>query len=84
MLRERIAFSSPALAPPLEPRMTAPEVVMTAKYAALAPWWHTYTDEDRDRALELLDHFRVRAPRRSPVAAHCPRANASACSWRAR
>ena len=56
-LRERIAFSSPALAAALEPRMTAAEVVMTAKYAALAPWWHTYTDADRDRALELLAHF---------------------------
>ena len=33
------------------------EVVMTAKYAALAPWWHTYTDADRDRAVALLAHF---------------------------
>jgi iron complex transport system ATP-binding protein len=56
-LRERIAFSSPALAAALEPRMTAAEVVMTAKYAALAPWWHTYTDADRDRAHALLAHF---------------------------
>ena len=56
-LRERIAFSSPALAAALEPRMTAAEVVMTAKYAALAPWWHTYTDADRDRAVALLAHF---------------------------
>ena len=30
---------------------------MTAKYAALAPWWHTYTDADRDRAVALLAHF---------------------------
>ena len=37
--------------------MTAAEVVMTAKYAALAPWWHTYTDADRDRAHTLLAHF---------------------------
>jgi len=37
-LRERIAFSSPALAARLEPSMTALEVVMTARYAALAPW----------------------------------------------
>ena len=64
-LRERIAFSSPALGAALEPRMTAAEVVMTAKYAALAPWWHTYTPADRARALELLDHFRAR-----PLADH--------------
>ena len=60
-LRERIAFSSPALVAALEPRMTASEVVMTAKYAALAPWWHTYTAADRARALELLEHFRAEA-----------------------
>ena len=57
-LRERIAFSSPALAAKLEPSMTAAEVVMTARYAALAPWWHRYTAADRARALELLDEWR--------------------------
>lgn len=53
-LRERIAFSSPALAAELEPSMTAAEVVMTARHAALAPWWHRYTDADRARARALL------------------------------
>jgi iron complex transport system ATP-binding protein len=57
-LRERIAFSSPALAARLEPSMTATEVVMTARHAALAPWWHEYTDHDRARARELLGHWR--------------------------
>jgi iron complex transport system ATP-binding protein len=56
-LRERIAFSSPALAARLEPSMTAAQVVMTARYAALAPWWHQYTDADRTRAVELLERF---------------------------
>jgi iron complex transport system ATP-binding protein len=60
-LRERIAFSSPALAARLEPSMTAAEVVMTARYAALAPWWHRYTDADRERAVALLDRFRCAA-----------------------
>jgi iron complex transport system ATP-binding protein len=57
-LRERIAFSSPALAAKLEPSMTAAQVVMTARYAALAPWWHRYTDADHARAHELLDEWR--------------------------
>jgi iron complex transport system ATP-binding protein len=57
VLRERIAFSSPAIAAKLEPSMTAAEVVMTAKYAALAPWWHRYDDADRERAVALLDRF---------------------------
>jgi len=60
-LRERIAFSSPALAARLEPSMTAAQVVMTARYAALAPWWHKYTDEDRSRAIALLERFRCAA-----------------------
>jgi iron complex transport system ATP-binding protein len=57
-LRERIAFSSPALAARLEPSMTAAQVVMTARYAALAPWWHRYTDDDYERAITLLERFR--------------------------
>ena len=57
VLRERIAFSSPAIAAALEPRMTATEAVMTAKYAALAPWWHRYDEADRTRAVSLLDRF---------------------------
>src|SRR5436190_6830355 len=60
-LRERIAFSSPALAARLEPSMTAAEVVMTQRYAALAPWWHQYTDADRSRAVALLGRFRCAA-----------------------
>jgi iron complex transport system ATP-binding protein len=56
-LRERIAFSSPSIADQLEPSMTAVEAVMTAKFAALAPWWHRYDDSDRDRAAALLERF---------------------------
>jgi iron complex transport system ATP-binding protein len=64
-LRERIAFSSPALAAKLEPSMTAAEVVMTARYAALAPWWHRYSDADRARAHALLTEWRC-----APLATH--------------
>jgi iron complex transport system ATP-binding protein len=41
--------------------MNALEVVMTAKYAALAPWWHQYTDADRERAHALLEEWRCDA-----------------------
>ena len=37
----------------------ASDVVMTARNAALEPWWHTYTDEDRDRARACLDRMGV-------------------------
>jgi iron complex transport system ATP-binding protein len=57
VLRQRIAFSSPAMAAALEPRMSAAEAVMTAKNAALAPWWHRYDGADRERAISLLDRF---------------------------
>jgi iron complex transport system ATP-binding protein len=57
VLRERIAFSSSALLAALETRMTATEVVMTGRYAALAPWWHTYTRDDVERAHSLLARF---------------------------
>ena len=41
--------------------MTAAQVVMTARYAALAPWWHQYTEADKERAIVLLDRFRCKA-----------------------
>ena len=56
-VRRRIAYTSAAVIPTLEPRMTATEVVMTGRTAALAPWWHHYDDEDRARAGALLDRF---------------------------
>ena len=54
-LRRRIAYASTALAATLDARMTAAEVVMTGEHAALAPWWHTYDEADRERARGLLD-----------------------------
>lgn len=68
VLRERVAFSSPALAAALAPGMTAREVVMTARHAALAPWWHRYTDADRARAGVLLDRFGCGARAEQPFA----------------
>lgn len=56
-MRKRVAFSSPALAAKLEPSMTAAEVVMTARNAALAPWWHSYDASDQEHARELLTRF---------------------------
>jgi iron complex transport system ATP-binding protein len=57
VLRERVAFSSSALAAALQPRMTATEVVMTGRYAALAPWWPEYTANDVTHAHALLARF---------------------------
>ena len=55
--RRRIGVVSAAVANSLRPGIEARDVVMTARHAALEPWWHEYTDADRDRAHALLDRF---------------------------
>ncbi|MYL09962.1 MAG: ATP-binding cassette domain-containing protein [Acidimicrobiia bacterium] len=54
-LRHRVGFVSPALAQMLRPNLKAADVVMTARHGALEPWWHDYTDADRQRAVGLLE-----------------------------
>lgn len=58
-LRRRVAYMSAAFASELRPQLRAFEVVMTAKHAALEPWWHTYDDADRRRAVACLDRLGV-------------------------
>jgi iron complex transport system ATP-binding protein len=55
--RQRVGLASMALTDQLRPTLTAAEVVMCAKNAALEPWWHEYDDDDRRRARELLDRL---------------------------
>jgi iron complex transport system ATP-binding protein len=54
VLRRRIGFVSASFADRIRPALPAVDVVMTAKFAALEPWWHTYTAEDRARAGDLI------------------------------
>jgi iron complex transport system ATP-binding protein len=58
-LRRSIGYVSAALASQLRPQLTACDVVMTAKYAALEPWWHRYDESDRARASACLERMRV-------------------------
>lgn len=58
-LRRRVGYSSSAFAADLRPALDAVDVVMTAKHAALEPWWHRYDDADRARAVECLERMRV-------------------------
>jgi iron complex transport system ATP-binding protein len=60
-LRRRIGYVSASFAAELRPALLARDVVMTARHAALEPWWHRYDDEDRRRAVECLDRMRVAA-----------------------
>jgi iron complex transport system ATP-binding protein len=53
-LRERLGIVSAAVARMLLPNISAQDVVLSSRYAALEPWWHEYSDEDRATALKLL------------------------------
>ena len=54
VLRKRIGISSGAVVEQLRPDLLVSEVVLTGVYGDLAPWWHTYTEMDEERALTLL------------------------------
>lgn len=58
-LRERIGLASAGLADQLRPSLTALDVVVTGRHAALEPWWHSYSDADWARAAELLARMGV-------------------------
>lgn len=58
-LRRRIGFSSAAMAAQIRPELNVRDVVMTAKHAALEPWWHRYDDSDRLQAETCLARMGV-------------------------
>lgn len=53
-VRRQIGFVSAAMIDQLRPDLDVLDVVMTAKHAALEPWWHHYDDADRRRARTCL------------------------------
>jgi iron complex transport system ATP-binding protein len=59
-LRRRVGYLSAALAGQIRPELKALDVVMTAKYAALEPWWHRYTTADEAEAEACLDRMGVK------------------------
>jgi len=68
VLRRRIGVASAALAQQFRVELTAEDIVMTAKYAALEPWWHEYDDADRAQARRCLDRMGVGAFAHRPIA----------------
>ena len=50
VLRRRIGFVSAALAAEIDPDLGARDVVMSARQAALAPWWAAYSPADETDA----------------------------------
>ena len=58
-VRPRIAYMSASLASEIRPGLTATQVVMSAKNGALETWWHSYSEQDAQRAVECLDRLGV-------------------------
>lgn len=67
-LRRRVGYASAALASQFRTDLAAGDVVVTARYAALEPWWHKYTDEDRAEAQACLDRMGVGTLTDRPIA----------------
>lgn len=53
-LRTRVGYAAATLADQLRPDLVALDVVKTARFGALEPWWHRYTDDDAERARHCL------------------------------
>lgn len=58
-LRRRIGYASAALATQFRQELTASDIVVTAKFAALEPWWHQYDETDREQARRCLGRMQV-------------------------
>jgi iron complex transport system ATP-binding protein len=58
-LRRRVGYAGAGLEASIDAGLTALEVVVTARHAALGPWWHEYTEDDRHRARGLLRELGV-------------------------
>ena len=67
VLRRRVGYASAALADQLRPTLAALDVVRTARFAALEPWWHRYTAADDARARDCLERMGVGALRRAEI-----------------
>jgi len=53
-LRTRVSTVGSSMADVVRPQLAAVDVVMCGRHGALEPWWHTYTTDDRRRAVDLL------------------------------
>jgi iron complex transport system ATP-binding protein len=58
-LRRRIGFVSAAIAAEVDGSLVARDAVMSARHAALAPWWAAYNRDDADRAEAALGRLGV-------------------------
>jgi len=57
--RRNIGFAAQGLADQLRPDLRAIDIVVTAKNAALEPWWHVYSPDDFAQAQRQLDRLDI-------------------------
>ncbi|MFI5226251.1 MAG: ABC transporter ATP-binding protein [Candidatus Limnocylindrales bacterium] len=60
-LRRRIGYVSASLSGLVDDHLTALDLVMSARDAALAPWWAAFGEDDRDTARACLERMGVGA-----------------------
>jgi iron complex transport system ATP-binding protein len=61
-LRKRIVMVSASLSRTLRPGLSALDVVLTGRHAALETWWNEYSDHDREQARALLGNAGFGSP----------------------
>lgn len=52
-LRRRIGVAGSAVEDAMRPDLTPRDLIMTARHGAFEPWWHVYSDADRERATDI-------------------------------
>ena len=57
--RRRIGYAGSALEAEMDDALSPSQLVLSARHAALAPWWHVYDDADRARAAALIERFGI-------------------------
>jgi iron complex transport system ATP-binding protein len=57
--RRRIGYAGSALEQQMDEALTPSQLVLSARHAALAPWWHEYDDRARSRAAELIERLGI-------------------------
>ncbi len=65
-LRRRIGAAGSAVELELRDTLPAVDLVMSAINAATEPWWHEYTDDDRQRARDVLGRLGLAAAADQP------------------
>jgi iron complex transport system ATP-binding protein len=57
--RRRIGYAGSALEAEMDEALTPSQLVLSARHAALAPWWHVYDDADQARAAALVERLGI-------------------------